>query len=502
MTRKYELPPADLAGYAAEEKLLKRAAELLIHEYALLQNCKGANIAVLLPSEPGSDEKNWITKKYRSLCEKAMLNALKKGDRAYAVCHSRFSNLIVFDLDDPDSDDLNVIREALDDLGWKYKLFNSGRGYHFWVHFTELPEVLIMKYRSGPNVMKAVGESILARYADRLTDKIDLRGCGPHAIKLPLQYDPYHKKIILPYDDSGSLITDYSDAVAFTSAINRNDSEQLIQLLEKVDLEEWGQYYIDSPPSGTPASSSSCCCSKPPTVHKNLKDYLDTVEVGEGESNDFIFNLVRLCWREGVTEEEILGVVKELYETGKADGRITCNDKLNQWLSKAKSQAKKYYSVVGGAVDHDQPLFYESDLDWLEEFIGRGYDPMMLAVHLYASRLSKEYDYYLARSTAVNWMVTPNQFRWWNTRFIKDGIIEVVKAGERKPPRPGELLKATRYRLLCINEVHGETLDASDPHELLLYYASLQDTETVCTDDILEEKSKNNKNTSILVVAQ
>ena len=234
------LPPGHFDGFNASEELLEKAAYLLWEKYILPQNCKAENIGFCVVSSKEGQEKQWIRYTLKKFSHKYFIKALKEGHVCYGVAHNNFSNLLVIDVDDPDSGDEEVIREALCEQGWDFKCFHSGRGRHFWVFFDDLPGELLYAYGTGMAVMKAVGETFLALYSEKLTDKIDLRGCGNQLIKLPLQYDPYYKWVIMPYSDDGVLIEDSETAVDYTGMIERNDSSRLVsgsRITERYSIE-------------------------------------------------------------------------------------------------------------------------------------------------------------------------------------------------------------------------------------------------------------------------
>lgn len=150
------LPPGHPDGFGASEELIERASNLLICEYAMPQNCKPENVGFCLPPRKEGDSKQWITGRLKKFHQGFIASAIRKGDKCYGVGHAVFSNLLVIDVDNMECDDKNIVRDGLRGLGWKFKVFDSGRGLHFWIFFSDLPYELLKRYGSGPNVMKQV----------------------------------------------------------------------------------------------------------------------------------------------------------------------------------------------------------------------------------------------------------------------------------------------------------------------------------------------------------
>ena len=460
---KLHLPPGHPDGFNADGELLERAAKLLWRDYLLPQNCKGENIGFCPSPTKEGQEKKWIRGTVKKFSHTYFLKALKIGHLCYGSAHTNFSNLFVIDVDDPDSDDEEVIRKELEKKKWAYKCFHSGRGRHFWVFFEDLPRKLLGAYGSGPAAMKAVGETFLALHSDKLTDKIDLRGCGDQLIKLPLQYDPYHKWVIMPFTDDGVLIEDYDTAVDYAEMIVRNDSSRLYDWLrrsqKKIEekLIESGEYRYPHVGSRIPL----------PDMGESFQEYLDTVKVGPGESNDFIFELVRICYREGILEEQVPELVEELYLRGKQEGRITCKDNLANWLSKARSQAKKYYGIVSNYESPEKVVFYESDLEWITRYAQSERDRLFLAIHLWAMRMNTGDIYFLSRPKATEFGISDIQYRSSKRKYEKSGLLKVVENGKAGSSLPGIRGVATKYQLTDIPEEDGEILEADNPRDLV-----------------------------------
>jgi hypothetical protein len=459
---KLKLPPGHEDGFNASEELIEKVAIIILESYILPQNCKGKNIGFCLPIEDGQPKK-WIFGKLKSFSHKCLVKAIKEGHLCYGSAHADFSNLFVIDVDDPDSGDEQVIREALEEQGWSFKCFHSGRGRHFWVFFDALPRKLLGAYDSGVGAMKAVGGTFLDLYADELTDKIDLRGCGNQLIKLPLQYDPYHKWVIMPFTDDGVLIEDYELAVEYTEMISRNDSSGLLEWLQRSQMKIQKQDLkscFDNLPQRNKASDSI----KP---GDSFEEYLNSVRVGPGESNNFMYEFVKLCWREGMSEKQIPVVVENLYTMGKNQGRITCKDTLQQWLSKAKSQAKKYYVIVGDYSGIKDVKFYQSDLEWISSNAESERDRLFLAIHLWAFRMNEGAEYFLSRPKAVEFGISDIQYRSAKKKYEKRGLLIEVKKGKRGSSLPGIRGIATKYRFSIEPVSSGEVLEIIDPRELI-----------------------------------
>ncbi len=238
--RALRLTPWHPQGFGASEELIQRAARLIVCEYALPQNFKYKNLGCLSAPDEGSGEKKWIKGLPRSLLRdieyrikhQMIADELRSGKYCFGIAHADFTNLFVLDVDDPGLGDAKTVAKGLTDQGWHYKQFDSGKGRHFWVFFDDLPIGLLSRYQSGIRAMREVAKRLVHLLRDSLKSRVDIRGCGKALIKLPLQYDPHYHWIILPFDDGGTLITDYRDAVDFAAAIQRNDSSELIDWLE------------------------------------------------------------------------------------------------------------------------------------------------------------------------------------------------------------------------------------------------------------------------------
>jgi len=457
------LPPGHPDGFNASEELIEKAAKLLWKEYLLPQNCKGENIGFCPAPKKEGQKKQWVRGKHKKFSHYHFIKALEEGHLCYGAAHNHFSNLFVIDVDDPDSGDEAAVREALDQQGWVFKCFHSGRGRHFWVFFDDLPNDLLGAYGSGVRAMKAVGETFLELHSDKLTDKIDLRGCGNQLIKLPLQYDSYHKWIVMPFTDDGVMIEDYEIAVDYSAMIVRNDSSKLLQWLN-TSYKKTMKSKLESEDKQVPDGVQS---KYHPDVGESFQEFLDKVQVSPGESNDFIFNLVKLCHREGLNEHDIPQLVENLYNKGTVTGRITCKDYLAEWLSKAKAQAKKYYSLMADHEPSEGVKFYRSDLDWLSEHAQTERDRLFLAIHLWALRMNSGDEYFLSRPKATEFGITDIQYRSAKKKFEKSGLIRVVKNGKAQSKLPGLRGLATKYQITELPEEGEEILEVSDPRELM-----------------------------------
>ena len=460
---KLHLPPGHPDGFNADEELLEKTAKLLWKEYLLPQNCKGENIGFCPSPTKEGQEKKWVRGKLKQFSHTYFLSALREGRLCYGAAHVNFSNLFVIDVDDPDSGDEEVVRKELEKKKWAYKCFHSGRGRHFWIFFEDLPRNLLRAYGSGPAAMKAIGETFLALHSDKLTDKIDLRGCGNQLIKLPLQYDPYHKWVIMPFTDDGVLIEDYETAVDYAEMIVRNDSSRLYDWLRR-SQRKIKKKLIESGECQYPHVESRISL---PDVGMSFKDYLDSVQVKPGESNDFIYELIRICYREGILEEQVPALVEELYLRGKQEGRITCKDNLANWLSKARSQAKTYYSIASSYEGSEKVVFYESDLEWITRHAQSERDRLFLAIHLWAMKMNKGDIYFLSRPKATEFGISDIQYRTAKKKYEKLGLLKVVENGKAGSRLPGIRGIATKYQLTDIPEEYGEILDVNNPSDLI-----------------------------------
>jgi len=470
---KLKLPPGHPDGFNASDELIEKTAKLLWKEYLLPQNCKGENIGFCPAPKEEGQKKLWIRGKHKKFSHYHFIRALEEGHLCYGAAHNHFSNLFVIDVDDPDSGDEEAIREALDNQGWSFKCFHSGRGRHFWVFFDDLPNNLLGAYGSGVRAMKAVGETFLAIHSDKLTDKIDLRGCGNQLIKLPLQYDPYHKWIVMPFTDDGVLIEDFEIAVDYAGMIVRNDSSKLLEWLKR-SQKKIEKKKVESGVIMGPHPRNKTLYAD---VGESFQEYLSTVTVGPGESNNFIYNLVKLCRKEGLNESEIPQLVENLYLTGMVQGRITCKDYLADWLSKANSQAKKYYSLMTDYVPSEGVKFYESDLDWIAKHAVSDRDRLFLAIHLWALKMNSGDVYYLSRPKATEFGISDIQYRSAKKKYEKSGLLKVVKNGKAQSRLPGLRGLATKYQLTDIPEVCDEVLEVSNPRELVTKIGEMEVSE-------------------------
>ncbi len=477
-----KLPPGHPEGFNASDELIEKAAYLLWKHYLLPQNCKGENMGFCPTPKEEGQQKQWVRGTLTKFSHYYIVKALNEGHLCYGAAHTNFSNLFVIDVDDPDSGDEEVIREALLKKKWSFKCFHSGRGRHFWVFFDELPGNLLGAYGSGVDAMKAIGETFLALLADKLTDKIDLRGCGNQLIKLPLQYDPFHKWVIMPFTDDGVLIENYEIAVEYAEMIVRNDSSKLHEWLRR-SQKKIENKCLESGINQVPYPGKK---EQLPDVGESFQEYLNTVIVGPGESNDFIYELVRMCWREGINEEEIPQLVENLYLKGTLQGRITCKDYLCDWLSKARSQSKKYYSIVADYEPSERVLFYKSDLEWISKYAQSERDRLFLAIHLWALRMNTGNEYFLSRPKATEFGITDIQYRSSKKKYEKSGLLKVVRNGKAGSRLPGLRGIATKYQLCDIPEKCDEILEVSDPRELV---QRLEDMEASEEEELVYEDS-------------
>jgi len=455
------LPPGDQKGFGASEELLEQAAKLLVFEYALLQNIKKENLGFLVASSKRKRKKNWV-RKMKTLCHQMIAREMRLGSKCYGVAHSTFTYLFILDVDNPETGDCDLLEGGLRAQEWKYKKFHSGRGRHIWVFFERLPKELLSEYRSGPLVMKAVAQAFLSQYMDGLQGNVDSRGCSGQLIKLPLQFDPYYRRIILPYDENNELICDFERAVDFASDIRRNDSGQLIEFLRKYDHQSSRKTRGDRSRHGNISCHSS--------IDESFQEWLSTVRVGPGESNDFMFHFALGCWHAGLTQQQSLDTAKSLYINGRSDGRVTCKDTWPEWRSKLIGRLKRLRSLNPEKKPCSKVEFYEGDLAWIAKHARLSADSLFLAIHLWASRLSGSDTYHLSRRTAEKWGITERRFRNATDRFRRSGLLEIVTPGKQAPPtrsRPG---RATTYRLLEGPSTSGAKLDVTDPVELLYVY--------------------------------
>ena len=355
-----------------------------------------------------------------------------------------------------------MLEGGLRTLGWAYKKFHSGRGRHLWVFFEKLPYELRAEYGGGPPAMKAVAEAFLSQYRDGLQGNIDIRGCNAQLIKLPLQFDPYHRRIVLPYDENNELICDFEQAVDYAANITRNDPKELIEFLRKYDHKASRKTQVNR----SRRDNISCHSS----MDESFQEWLGTVRVGSGESNDFMFHFVHRCWRAGLTRLETLDAAKYLYDKGRDDGRLSCKDKWPEWKSKAIGRMKKLWSLGSMKKKARIAKFYRRDLQWIAKHSVLTIDPLFLAIHLWAHRLNDADEYFLSRRTAKEWGITSRQFRDATERFLASGLLKVVAPGRQAPPSRSGRGRATSYRLSDYPDPAGARLHAVTPLQLLAEY--------------------------------
>jgi len=458
-------PPGDPEGFGADNELLERAAKLILFEYALLPNVRKGSIGYLPAPSDSRPGKKWY-RNLNVLNHHMIVEAMKNGKRCYGVAHKRFSNLLIFDVDNPELGDEDLIEGGLRAQGWLYKKFHSGRGRHFWIFFNDLPHELLALYGNGPAAMKAVAETFRSGFMDYQQGIVDIRGCTGALIKLPLQFDPYHGCIVMPFDGENELITDFKQAVDFAANIQRNDPQTLIDFLA---THGGGLQGMDSS-SHSESRSRGSASMLVNDVDGNFQQWLDTVRVGPGESNDFMFHFVLHCKRTGLSQQETIDTAKELYERGRADGRITCKDSWPEWKSKAEGRIKKLWSIKGSGKKAVEVRFWQGDLEWLSMHASLTIDPLFLAAHLWARRLSRSDEYFLSRRTAEECGITPTQFRKATKRFQASGLLKILTPGKSAPVRKGKQSRATAYRLLDYPEPSGSELSVRGPYELAAAY--------------------------------
>jgi hypothetical protein len=461
------LPPGDPRGFAASEELIEKLAKVLIEEYAVRCNVRNQIIGIQLPPEPGSKEKNWISKKVAFLGDKALAKVLRRNDRCYGVSHSQFSNMLGLDVDNPELGDADAIAGALRAQGWRFKQFHTGRGRHFWIFFKPLPNELRARYGGGPEAIRALGEAFLALYFYAIQGRVELRGCGREQIKLPGQYDPFYRRVILPLDDSGDLIADFEQTVEYMCNIERNDSLHLARWIDWA----WQAPHVRERVAEQVSQRDPTGYRKGRVDRSDLDDYLDRLRVRPGESHIEVPDLVYQCFLAGVPESEVLGIVEDFYRQGRDDHRVTCKDSLSQWRSKAKSHTKRIYSRYTRPRDIDRLLIYRSCLQWIESQAENETDRVFLALHLWASLVNPDQTYFLSRPKAVEWGrewgMTDGLYRGALKRYAQGDPIRTIKKGHRGRPDTIRRRMATEYGLTSPPEVAGGVLGEYDLQEFL-----------------------------------
>jgi hypothetical protein len=470
--RALHLPPWHPLGFGASEELVQRAARLIVCEYALPQNFKLRNLGCLSAPDEGSNGKKWIKGfppvllsdiEYR-INHQVVADQLRSGKYCLGIAHADFSNLFVLDLDHPGPGDAEAIMESLTEEGWHFKQFDSGKGRHFWVFFTDLPVKLLSKYKCGVAAMREVARRFVAKTGDSLQGKIDIRGCGKALIKLPLQFDPHYEWVILPFDDRGVLITDFADAVDFAADIRKNDSSQLIDWLESHSQK------IDEKPEKT--AQRSPALGKPgkkPGKEIEVSDWLRSVRVGPGESNDFIRDAVYKCWIAGMSKDETTSVLRKLYDQEHPNGRVTCKDTWPQWRSKIDGQWQWLIGNYEKPRVPKQVEFFEGDLTWIRKHARLEADPLFLGIHLWARRKCGKDVYFLSRPTAKHFGLSAERFRSATRRFRRSGLVEVVSPG-RVTNYASHAPRATEYKLTDYPVPEGPVLSGQTPLELAAAY--------------------------------
>lgn len=429
----------------ATEDLAQRAAKIIIEKYALPQNCTGScNVGLLVPKSKANG-KPWITKTIK-LTSSMIAKGIMERNIAYGIGQTRYSQMIVLDVDNPERDS-GLVEDLLHSFKWKYKLFDSGKGLHYWIFFTELPVEIRRRYKPVPKFLESLGKYLLDNHLSFSKDKIDIRGCTRAVIKLPLQFDHYYQKYVLPFDESGRLITDYEAAIDFAEDIKYNDSDSLLQFLPllKQDL---------------------LIHRSKPIIHEaslDFQQWLDACVIGPGESNDKIFELVRKAYHAGIPEDDIPALVERLYIDGRASGRITSNDTLNQWLSKAKGRAKRYY--------HEPHIrsaeFFHSDVVWLYEHARRyrsGSAFLFLAIHLWACRISGKSTYFLSKQTASEFGISGSAYQRARNFYERVNVITVISHGDTRPYGG----RATEFKF-HVPAPSGDLIFSGTPDEFLRF---------------------------------
>lgn len=462
------LPPGHPDGFAATLELRLTASKLLVFEYANLRNLKKGSVGYCVPDKTNPRKKKW-SYALPGLGDNIIADEMLRGSRCFGVAHKHWTSLFVLDVDNPELFDDRVIETQLQDEGWGYLKYNSGKGRHFWVFFTELVD-LVKLYGNGPRAMSAVVDRFLAKCRPFIRGRIDVRGCNGNLIKLPLQFDPVYRRIVMPYDVGGNLIEDFEEAVSFGSKITYNDAGLLLPWLER-----HGGLTSVAETKTIPARSSR----KEPenlksisTPSNSFRVWLDTVRVGPGDSNKFMYHFAWRCMMEGFNQDDVVPLAKELYFKGRADGRITCKDTWEEWESKAIYQAQKWWELKADYQPTQLPEFFCNDLEWIAKWDKRKGDDLVLSVILWFDRMNPSRGFYLSRYMARKWGVKEGKFVSAMSRFERDGLLTIIEPGKRRPPLPGLRGTATWYKLLDSPIPGTSKLDALNPIDLLEYYGA------------------------------
>jgi len=393
-----------------------RAAKVVIHKYALLPNCKKGRFYGVQKAQEQPSSKNWIAKS-DGLTDAKIAEGILTGKVCYAASHSRFSRMIVLDVDNPHSDS-DLVEDVLNAIGWKYKCFDSGRGRHYWIFFTDITTNVYDTFPSKPAFLFAVGKYIIDNHLAPASREPELFGCSGAFIKLPLQFDPYHGKLVLPIDESDKTISDYRFAIDFAEDIHYNPSGQLEQFIAPILAQRRSRTS-----SGNRHAKSGI---------GDFYDWISSVTVGEGESNLFMLDLAFRAHRAGVAESEIPELVEELYRNGIDDGRVWCKDSLRQWLSKARSRVKWVYSKTpSGPV-----TFSNADIAWVVQNARHTKSPnvfIFLSLHLWASKRQDHGSYFLSHRYATNFGISTSAFQRLTNLYLELGVIRIVSKGDQHP---------------------------------------------------------------------
>jgi hypothetical protein len=281
---------------------------------------------------------------------------------------------------------------------------------------------------------------------------------------------------VLPLDGEGEMIADFEKAVAFAADITRNDPGSLIEFLE--DFGEPGNH--ENHRVRKERESTDAHCPVRTETGDDFQEWLNNVCVRPGESNDFMYRFVHRCWKYGLSQEETIATAKDLYEKGHADGRVTCKDTWPEWRSKVLGQVRKCWQIKGERKGKTSAKFHQGDLAWIRKHAIAPSDPLFLAIHLWAARLSGSNQYYMSRPTATRWGITDKRYRNAVDRFIKRGLLEITAAGRRAPVKRKRKGQATRFKLTDYPERSGPELAATNPSEVVSEYADyLRNTRSI-----------------------
>jgi len=467
-----KLPPGHSDGYNAPPDLIETAASTLLHIYAGVANCRNQDIATMYDNTHYTESKRWSIWPNGSLGPDLIAEALTTGRVCYSITHKKYCKSLVFDVDEPRAV-AELLESALRGQGWVFKKFHSGRGRHYWVFFDDLPPDLLGTYNnSGPSAMVALGEAFLAYYKNSLENSVELKCCNGQFLKLPLQYDPYHKWIVMPFDENDQLIDEYEQAVKYAAEIHLNDSSGLRDWI----LKAWNHPRVAEIVSQQSSGIRLAMGDDIQLYKGDLKQFFRSYRIGEGESYQKVGNMVWRCFVDGVSESEVMGLIERKYRSGRKNGTVTCKDKLVDWQSKARASIKRIYTKYSPPGSFDEVAFYKSDLEWLALNTKKPTDRVCLAIHLLFWRLNEEKDYFLSRNFAVKlgseWGLTDQRFRGAKERFETAKLIKVVKPGFKGPALPGVRRPATTYRVKNGPPSTGDRLKVTSIREFLSFAMS------------------------------